>query len=819
MVGIVLVSHSAEIAAGTAALARQMGGDAPLATAGGTDDPDNPIGTDAMKVLAAIEEVWSDDGVVVLMDLGSAILSADFALDMLEDDRRAKVVLCEAPLVEGAVAAATAAGAGLPLEAVLAEARSALVPKAANLGLDLATPPPDEPAAAPKEGPSLSAVLPVDNPSGLHARPAARFVSTVAGHDTAVTVTNLTTGAGPVRGDSFSAIGTLGARQGHQIEVTATGDDAAAVLAALGELAASGYGDTAGAAPPPPAPRGAGPVGASPGTAVGPVRHLVAAEVPTIDPRPVGEPAAERDRLAAAKAQARREIEHSRAVTRSVAGEAEAGIFDAHLLLLDDTELAAAVDADIGAGHGAFRAWSEAIAALAQRFSSLDDAYQRERAADVEAVGRQVRAALLGIDVAPEPSAEGILVADDLDPGATARLDSSTVHGIVTAAGGPTSHSAILARSLGIPAVVAAGPDVLAIPEGTTVIVDGTRGTLTVDPDETALAAARAAVTAETEATERAAASAREPAVTADGVTIEVAANIGRPEEATAAASAGADGVGLFRSEFLFLGRDTAPDAAEQEAAYRSAAEALQGRRLVLRTLDVGGDKPLAFAAMPAAANPFLGVRGLRLGLHDSTLLSPQLDAVVRVAADHPVSVMFPMVTTVAEVHRVRALVSEAVERTGATPSADFEVGVMIEVPAAAVLADRLAPHVDFFSVGTNALTQYVMAAERGSPDLAAFADALHPALLRLVAQVADAGRDQGIWVGVCGEAAGDPDAVPILVGLGVTELSVAPPLVPAVKQAVRALDSSAAQALAQDALDLDDAASVRALVRGSTSI
>ncbi len=816
MVGIVLVSHSAEIAAGTVALARQMGGDAPLAAAGGIDDPDDPIGTDAIKVLAAIEEVWSDDGVVVLMDLGSAILSADFALDMLDDDRKARVVLCEAPLVEGAVAAATASGAGLGLEAVLAEARAALVPKAANLGIDLA------PAAAPgpvdtpgTDGPVLTAVLPVGNPTGLHARPAARFVSTVAGHDATVTVTNLTTGAGPVRGDSFSAIGTLGARQGHQIEVAATGEGAAAVLAALQELAADGYGDTPGGAPPPPAVRsGSGPVGASPGTAVGPVRHLVAAEVPDSDTRAVGDAVSERERLEAARAEARRQIEHSRAVIRSVAGEAEAGIFDAHLLIVDDTELAATVDAGIEAGQGAFRAWSDAIAALVDRFAALDDPYQRERAADVEAVGRQVRAALLGIDLAPTPSGEGILVARDLDPGATARLDRATVHGIVTAEGGPTSHSAILARSLGIPAVVAAGPAVLELPEGAIIVIDGTGGTVDTAPDAAAVAAAEAAIAAERAAAASATAASARPAITVDGVTVEVAANIGRPEEAAAAVEAGADGVGLFRSEFLFLGRDTAPDATEQEAAYRAAAEGLQGRRLVLRTLDVGGDKPLAFAAMPPAANPFLGVRGLRLGLHDRTLLETQLDAVVRVAADHPLSVMFPMVTTVAEVVEAKAMVAAAVDRTGVTPSNDFEIGVMIEVPAAAVLADRLAPHVDFFSIGTNDLTQYVMAAERGSPQLASFADALHPAVLRMVSWVATAGWDHDIWVGVCGEAAGDPEAVPFLVGLGVTELSVTPALVPAVKQAVRSLTSTEANTLAHAALDQDDAASVRALVR-----
>ena len=828
MVGIVLVSHSALIAEGTAQLARQMGGDAPIATAGGIDDPDDPIGTDATKVLAAIDEVWSEDGVVVLMDLGSAILSADFALEMLDDDRRSRVVLCEAPLVEGAVAAATAAGAGLPLDGVLAEARAALLPKASGLGIEPAEAESLEPTPGPPGDDARITVLTVGNTTGLHARPAARFVATVSRFDADVSVSNVTTGSAPVRGDSFSAVCTLGARQGHRVEVTATGPEADAVLAALEDLAATGFGDEPDGAVPaaldvsppmaPPTPT-AGPVGASPGIVYGPARHLAVPDLEAVDAAPPGTPTEERNRLDAALAEVRTAVEETRRVAGDRAGEAEAGIFDAHLLLLDDAELLDGVTAAIAGGAGAVAAWHAAIADLAGRFQDLEDEYQRGRAADVEAVGRQVLAAMLGVDMAVEPSGPGILVAVDLDPGQTARLDPEVVIGILTAEGGPTSHAAILARSLGIPAVVAAGRGVLDIPEGALVLIDGSTGEVVAEPDPDRLRRADEAATADRERAAAAAALAHQPSVTLDGTVIEVAANIGSVSEAAAAVAAGADGVGLLRTEFVFLGRDTAPDEAEQEATYRAIAEAMAGRRLVVRTLDIGGDKPVPFAPQPPEANPFLGVRGLRLGLRRTDLFTAQLRAIARVAADHRISVMFPMVTTVAELLAARAMLDAAFSDLALTADDGFEVGVMVEVPAAAVLADRLAPHVDFFSIGTNDLTQYVMAAERGHPELAALADPLHPAVLRLIGTVCDAAAAHGVWVGVCGEAGGDVAAAPVLIGLGVGELSAAVTLVPAVKQAVRAVDLVAARELARAVLHLDDAAAVRRHVAEFVSV
>jgi phosphoenolpyruvate-protein phosphotransferase len=346
------------------------------------------------------------------------------------------------------------------------------------------------------------------------------------------------------------------------------------------------------------------------------------------------------------------------------------------------------------------------------------------------------------------------------------------------------------------------------------VIVDGEGGTVSSDPEPAQIAEAerRAESFRAREAAARA--EATRPAVTRDGTSIEVLANVGQPADVEAALDAGAEGVGLLRTEFLFIGRDSMPSEEEQEAAYRGIAEPLGGHPLIVRTLDVGGDKPLPYLPVPAEANPFLGLRGLRLGLARPDVLRTQLRAILRVAADHPVKVMFPMVTSLAEFRAARALAEEArhqVEGAGGRVPSYLEVGIMVEVPAAALAAEAFAADVDFFSIGTNDLTQYTLAAERGNERVAGFADALHPAVLRLIRMTAQGAGSHGRMVGVCGEIAGDPVAVPILVGLGVRELSAAPPAVPRVKRAVRETDLGSARILADRALALDSAEAVRA--------
>jgi multiphosphoryl transfer protein len=831
VIGIVLVSHSPKVAEGVAELAREMGGaDVRLEAVGGLDMPDRPMGTDAVLVMQAIERAWSEDGVLVLMDLGSAVLSAEMALDMLPTDRRGRILLCEAPFVEGAVAAAVAAKLGRSLSEVAEEARGGLGPKAVHLGTPAPTAPLSDPASREAGGPHASVQLSVENPLGLHARPAARFVQTAGRFDAEIRVINRSTGAGPANARSLNAVATLGVRQGHQIEVVARGPEAQAAIDAIGALAAERFGDDvesqasgaarsdAGAAEP---PAGVAVYGtltglpASPGVAVGPARHVHPPDI-EVPPGPAGEPKEEWAALEAAIDATRVEISAIRATVSARADEQSAAIFDAHLLFLEDEELLAPVrSAILDGGRGAGEAWKEAVDRVAETWRALDDPYLRERAGDVESVGAQVLAHLLGgASFRPSLAGEGVLIAADLTPADTAGLDPTIVVGIATALGGPTSHSAILARSLGIPAVVGLGRAVLEIAEGVTVIVDGEGGTVSSDPEPAQIAEAerRAESFKAREAAARA--EATRPAVTRDGTSIEVLANVGQPADVEAALDAGAEGVGLLRTEFLFIGRDSMPSEQEQEAAYRGIAEPLGGRPLIVRTLDVGGDKPLPYLPVPAEANPFLGLRGLRLGLARPDVLRTQLRAILRVAADHPVKVMFPMVTSLAELRAAKALAEEArhqVEGAGGRVPSYLETGIMVEVPAAALAAEAFAADVDFFSIGTNDLTQYTLAAERGNERVAGFADALHPAVLRLIRMTAQGAGSHGRMVGVCGEIAGDPVAVPILVGLGVRELSAAPPAVPRVKRAVRETDLGSARILADRALALDSAEAVRA--------
>jgi multiphosphoryl transfer protein len=402
-----------------------------------------------------------------------------------------------------------------------------------------------------------------------------------------------------------------------------------------------------------------------------------------------------------------------------------------------------------------------------------------------------------------------IIVAEDLTPSVTAALPKDRVLGFCTAVGGPTAHSAIIARALSLPAVVSAGPGILEWSNGTTLILDGSSGLLTPQPDVAALAKAETARQQWQAQKEEAAAASGQPAVTQDGHHIEVVANIGGLADAETAVTAGAEGVGLLRTEFLFLDRTEAPDEEEQFAVYRDIARAMGERPVIVRTLDIGGDKPLPYIDVPPETNPFLGERGIRLCLARPALLRQQLRAILRAAKYGRLRIMFPMVSDIEELRQARAMVNEVAAELGAPP---VEIGIMIEVPSAALMADRLAAEVDFFSVGTNDLTQYTLAIDRQHPALAGKSDGLHPAVLRLIEHTVQGAKAAGKWVGVCGELGADAQAVPILIGLGVAELSVSVPAIPAVKAQIRQLTLSDAQELANRALNCATAAEVRAL-------
>jgi phosphoenolpyruvate-protein phosphotransferase/dihydroxyacetone kinase phosphotransfer subunit len=825
VVGLVIVSHSATLAEGVAELARGMGAEVPIELAGGIDAPEPALGTDAAQVLEAIERADQGDGVLVLMDLGSAVLSAEMALDLLPEERRERVVLSEAPLVEGAVAAAVTAKLGASLAEVAAEARGALEAKTTHLRPGE----PTAPVAAVTGNGSQTIRLIVRNPLGLHARPAARFVQTAGSFDADVTVVNLTGGRGPSSGRSLNAIATLGVRQGHEISIAARGAQAGEALAALEALAARDFDEELAVQPPvPPVARPqAGPPGAliglpgAPGIALGAARHF-RAPAPEVPREQAADPQAEWDALQQALERVRAGIRATRDSVAARAGEYSAAIFDAHLLFLEDDELLEpARRAIFEQKRNAAQAWHDAAETVAAEYRSLDDEYLRTRAEDLAGVARQVVAELVDGEAPAAAVVEpGIVLAADLTPADTAALDRGLVRGLATAYGGPTSHSAILARSLGIPAAVGLGDSLLDVPEGAPLALDGDAGAVVVEPAEDLVRDYERRSAERVVEARRARASAQRPAQTRDGRRIEVAANVGSPEDVDAAVANGAEGVGLLRTEFLFLERDSLPTEDEQYAAYADMAERLQGRPLILRTLDVGADKPLPYVPRRAEANPFLGVRGIRLGLAQPELLGTQLSAALRVAAEHPLKVMFPMVTTLAEYHHAVSVLGRAREQLvqrGET-AGRMEVGIMVEVPAAALTAESFAPEVDFFSIGTNDLVQYTMAAERGNEAVAALADGLHPAVLRLIQGVVSSAEAHGKWVGVCGELGADPLAAPVLVGLGVSELSVNPPAIPATKEAVRHVNTETAGPLAREALRLSSAEDVRALVAGEAA-
>jgi phosphocarrier protein FPr len=834
MVGLVIVSHSRELAQALLRFVRQVTRqNIPIAIAAGAGEDRSEFGTDATEIMEAIRSVFSPEGVVVLMDLGSAILSAQMAAELLEAEIASRVHFCAAPLVEGAIAAAVQISLGSDADTICREAQQALLPKQAQIEEKPPLAPTPAPVAAPPPSESTrEVILTLKNLHGLHARPAARFVQTVAQYKAEVSVSDLTNGKGPVSAHSLNAIATLGAVEHHQIRVTASGPESEAVLQALTALVEDGFGEPiAEAAPvaqvtlPPPEEKstevkgGLTAVPISEGIAIAPL-YRFRLPLPTISEEPAEDSELEWEKLQRALEITRQAIERRAGQMRTLVSPAEAAIFDVHLLILQDPDLLAIAEENIRQKRQkASAAWNAAAETIAARYRSLPDAYLQQRAADVEDVKNQVLLALAG-QVAAEkitfPEAV-ILYADEITPTQTAQLDMSAVVGIVTRSGGPTSHSAILARALGIPAVSGVGLALESVPEGTPLAIDGSKGMVWLRPAGEVLkelAERQKRWQSEREAMRRASFTL---ATTRDGRRIEVVANVGNVSEAQAAVQNGAEGIGLLRTEFLFLTRTSPPDESEQLTVLRQIGAAMEGRAVIVRTLDAGGDKELPYIQLPPEANPFLGVRAIRMSLRHKDLFLPQLRAILRAAHEFPFRIMFPMVANLEEVHQARALLVEAHQQLTAEklPHAwPIESGIMVEIPSAALLSDQFAPEVDFFSIGTNDLTQYTLAAERGNPLLSDLNDALHPAVLRLIQTVAEAAHRYGKWVGVCGELAGDPLAVPVLIGLGVDELSLNPAGIPRVKAILGALDMPATQNLARQILEMASAAEARQAAR-----
>ena len=822
MVSIVIVSHSAKLAEGVQELAKQMvQGKVSLAAAGGIDDPGNPIGTDPIKVMEAIESIYSDDGVLVLMDLGSALLSAEMALEFLPPEQQANIRLCAAPLVEGTMAAAVQAMVGGSLDQVANEALGALKAKNEQLGLNEVVDTAVSPTLDSTATEQIQLTIP--NKLGLHARPAARFVQTANQFQANIEVKN---NGKTANAKSINQVATLNARQGDTISLTAVGPDALDAFAALQALAADNFGDrdeevvVETAVPAATAARKGQLTGipASAGIAIGPAFQY-RPRLPQVETHTIDNPNKEWKRLETAVNTAQSEIQklHTQAVAQ--VGEAEAAIFEAHLLFLQDPDFMDQTKSAIFKRKiNAEAAWQQTAEVTADMFRNLDSAYMQARAADVLDVAQRVLRHLLGVEAPtldmPEPA---ILLAADLTPSDTARLDPSRVLGLAVEVGGATSHSAILARALGIPAIVGMGAALTEIADGQIIALNGGNGRLWPKPSKKQQTKLRAERETWLEQQQAAKAAGKEPAVTKDGRSIEIAANIGSPLDTAVALEYGAEGVGLFRTEFLFLGRDSAPSEDEQFDAYQKAAEAMGRKPLIIRTLDIGGDKPIVYINQDHEDNPFLGWRGIRFCLDHPEIFKPQLRAILRASAGTNIKLMFPMVGTVDELRRAKAVLADCMTelKVKKVPfDENMEIGIMIEVPSAVAVADQLAVEAHFFSIGTNDLTQYVMAADRGNARVAHLADALQPAVLRMIKQTVSAAHAGGIWVGMCGELAGNALATPLLLGLGLDELSMNAPAIPGVKTAVRRYTIAETQTIAKKVLGLDSAQAVQAYLQ-----
>jgi phosphoenolpyruvate-protein phosphotransferase len=644
---------------------------------------------------------------------------------------------------------------------------------------------------------------------GLHVRPAALVAAALKPFTCEVEIV-LHGRAANAR--SGVALMGLGARCGDVVEVRARGADARAALEALASVLAPELADAVVVAEiakkQVSTPTGRIPaVIASRGFSVGTVARLTQADGPVEEKGRT--PADEERALEQALARLQSHLEASAKSTEGMRRE----LLEAHAGLVRDPELARVAAEHIRTGKSAGFAWREATRATASALADMDDERMRERAADLRDLERQVLRVLRGEEPASvrQLAPGSILVADDMLPSQFIALDVSRIAGLCLACGGATSHVSILAASGGIPSLVAAGASVLDVTDGSAAILDAEQGWIHFDPPAAELDAARRAMEQRIAESDADLAQARAPAITRDGVTIAVKANAGSIADARSAMQHGADGCGLLRTEFLFLDRRLPPDEDEQAAEYERIALAFGGHPVNIRTLDIGGDKPIAYLPLPREENPALGLRGVRTSLAYPELLRTQLRAIARAAAKSRCRILVPMVNELAELQQVREMAAQCARDVGAeTPP----VGVMIETPAAALGAHELARHADFLSIGSNDLAQYALAIDRGHADLARHLDALHPAVLLLIAATVEGAQANGRTVSVCGAMASDAQALRVLVGLGVQEISATPAAIARLKRIARSLDTRECRKLAGRALDAASAHAVRELLR-----
>ena len=653
-----------------------------------------------------------------------------------------------------------------------------------------------------------------NNPRGFHLRPAGKFARAVQAYPGKVT---LVVKRREIEADSPSRILALGITAGDTIRVRVEGDDETDTLSSLAALLEEinnepqeeEIGGSVGTQwnPEQDSPSTLKGIMAAPGLALAPTWKWEPVDLADRK-RAIGDTDSEIATLRNAIIAARKQLI---ALTEGNLNPVQRGLFEAHASLVEDDEVRHESEALILAGDDALTAWKSVIESRAAKIAGMEDAHLAQRAADIRDVGVRVQKILLGVDLDPmaEVTEPVILIADDLEPSEAAHLKVDKIKGICLKKGSPNAHAAIVSRSLGIPMLVAIGAQLDSLPMGETVILDASGGRLILKPGDADIASATAAIQ-EVGAQRNLDWDHRfEPAILRDGHRVEVVANIGQTSEAHKVIDSGAEGVGLLRTEFLFLDREHAPDEEEQYQALREMIEALHGLPMIVRTMDIGGDKPVSYLGLSEQDLSFLGLRGFRLSMARPDLAMTQLRAIFRAAEHGPIRLMFPMIATPNDFLRAREMTEKVRREVGGKK---VELGVMIEVPSAVTMAPELADLADFFSIGTNDLTQYTLAVDRTHPLLARRADSLHPAVLRLIRDTVKAAHDKGKWVGVCGGLAADPLGALILTGLGIDELSMPPALVPQIKALLRREDFTQLAKLAQKALNQRDARAVRAL-------
>ncbi|MFC6291866.1 phosphoenolpyruvate--protein phosphotransferase [Macrococcus epidermidis] len=559
-------------------------------------------------------------------------------------------------------------------------------------------------------------------------------------------------------------------------------------------------------------------IGASDGVAIAKAYLMIEPDLSFSDEK-VTDTAAEVEKFKAAVNQSKVELTQIRNNAEVALGPDKAAIFDAHLLVLEDPELINPIEENIKNNQSnAAAALSEVANNFVTIFESMDNEYMRERAADIKDVSKRVLSHILGVTL-PNPTLIDepvVIIAEDLTPSDTAQLNKDFVQGFATNIGGRTSHSAIMSRSLEIPAVVGTKNISSLVKQGDFVIVDGIEGEVILNPDEATITAYKQKQSQFIEEKELLKQLVNDKTVTSEGKHVELAANIGTPDDLTGVVNNGAEGIGLYRTEFLYMGRDTMPSEDEQYEAYAKVLKEMNGKRVVVRTLDIGGDKELPYLNLPKEMNPFLGYRAIRLCLAQPEIFRPQLRALLRASVHGNLSIMFPMIATINEFREAKAILED--EKANLTKenikfSDNIELGIMVEIPSTAAMADIFAKEVDFFSIGTNDLIQYTMAADRMSERVSYLYQPYNPAILRLVKQVIDASHKEGKWTGMCGEMAGDTTAIPLLLGLGLDEFSMSATSILRARRQIKNLSQVEMSKLAEQALNSSTQEEVISLV------